>query len=138
MNPHTQQFLCGRITWIIWMSMLLLDGCASLHFFYRMCPSFSFLYFSRRNKLIRPSPAILHSLTEHSLLFRSSWLLLTVQFPTCFNIWTMMISQMWQVLWYFLTVYFCLMLNLSLIPDILMRHSSLRHLDERSLQIILN
>lgn len=86
--------------------MLLLDGCASLHFFYRMCPSFSFLYFSRRNNLIRPSPAILHSLTQHSLLFHSSWLLLTVQFPTCFNIWTMMISQMCQVLWYFPTVYF--------------------------------
>lgn len=39
MNPHTQQFLCGRITWIIWMSMLLLDGCASLHFFYRSAPA---------------------------------------------------------------------------------------------------
>nr|KYP76979.1 Arginine/serine-rich-splicing factor RSP41 [Cajanus cajan] len=46
------------------MSMLFLDGCASLHFFSRMCPSFS-LYFSRRNNLIRPSPAILHFLSIH-------------------------------------------------------------------------
>ncbi|CAJ2657694.1 serine/arginine-rich splicing factor RS40-like isoform X1 [Trifolium pratense] len=51
------------------MSMLFLDGCASLHFFYRMCPSFSFLYFSRRNNLICPSLAILHSLSIHTFSF---------------------------------------------------------------------
>ncbi|RYR70883.1 hypothetical protein Ahy_A02g005185 isoform D [Arachis hypogaea] len=63
MNPHTQHFLCGRITWKIGMPMLFLGGCASLHFISRMCPGF--LYFSRRNNLIRLSPAILHSLSIH-------------------------------------------------------------------------
>lgn len=39
MNPHTQNFLCGRITWKVGMSMVFLDGCASLHFFIECAPA---------------------------------------------------------------------------------------------------
>lgn len=82
-----------------WMNVL---PCISFLAWAQTTPSCNF---PRRVSLICISSAIPHFFRHHCL-FHSSSLLLSVQFPTCFNIVTSWHCSHWQVLWYFLTVYF--------------------------------